>query len=332
MVDTNNKFVLLCDESGAKGFNDKPDTSGEPIGVVSCAILQETEYNNIVSEVSSLRDKYKLEGKKFHITDLTPENQELLRLEVYSIVKRSKAKVAFQAITQDGAHEWYKFEKKYFDKIKAEKKEEGFGYTFSDYKKRIQTILFVGAIDKSLAYICENEEHPYNFSMLLHTDNIDDKTKDEIKSEVESFLRFELKSSKEICAKRFNYKNKTVEEKAGTIGFTINVPEVFDIGDLSNVAFDITIDTETDIVADVLSNSILHYLKQSFKDNKSINLNSAQAIIKHPLNEEFVSLATEDGYDLLNALYGFPLASTEQDDLTLETLESLAKDITFKEK
>ncbi|MEF2144383.1 MAG: hypothetical protein V3573_02960 [Desulfovibrionaceae bacterium] len=323
----NKKWIFICDESGAKGFSDKP-AEEEPIGVVAGFLLKDEEFSKLEKDVQSIREKYETDEGKLHITDLSKEDQEGIRGDVFELIKQSSGHVVYEAITQDGFHEWYRVEKKFWDNLKAGKKATGYGYTFDDHKKRLQTMLSLGCVMRTTAFLADYYVGIYEFSIQMLTDMIDEKILDEIDSEVANFLNFSPHRKHEVTASRFDYKNKKVEKASGTIEFDIKDTNGT-FAPMTDVAFSIEIDTTYDIIADILSNSIRYYLLESFKKNNGIVLTSDKAISNHPLKNKMVSLTPEGGYDFMQSLYSFPVGEEEIDSGDMRMPEDFAENIKF---
>lgn len=327
-----NKLILICDESKAKGFNDKPASDGDPIGVVAGLLLTEANFRIIEPLIAQVRSKFEPKDGKLHVTGISPLEQEQLRKDVYEIIQNSKGVIVYEAITQDGFHNWYNTQTDYWNKLKAEAKEKGYGYTFSDHKKRLQTTLFLGCFLRALAYIEENEDSGLNFDIDVLTDTIDKPILEEIEQELRGYLSFNPSQKIETVATRFNYTTKAIERHEGTIEYDIVTPDGKSIGDLSGVKLSVRIDNQNEIIADVLSNSIAYHLEQSFNKNKTILLSTVEAISEHPLIANIVSLTPEGGYDMNQALYQFEINPEEIKSDGMRKPQDFAKNIKFTPK
>ena len=327
---TKPKWVMVCDESGAKGFSDKPATNNEQIGVVAGLLLTSKAYDALSDVLPTIKSKYQpSDGSKLHIADLDKKKQDAIRDEVFELIKGSGGHIIYEAITQSDAHKSYTLQQKYWDKLKNEGKIRGYGYNFSDHKKRLHEILFHGCFNRAIDYIEAENPTSYTFSLDMLTDTIDEPIIGEIKSSIGRFLTFDLAQKREIKAERYNYKTKSVEKLSGTTEYEVKTPEGVKIIDLSGIDFDIRIDNTCDLIADIISNSVLYYLTAAFEKNESIRLGSQEAIDAHPLSDQFVSLTAEGDLDMAQKLNTFPISEDEINSDSTPQPSNFAKNFTF---
>ena len=78
------KTYLICDESGCKGFANNPIDNPNDIGVFAGYCIPEGVFSDVRNSVDLIADKYKNPEGKTHITDLTEEQQNNLRQEVFN--------------------------------------------------------------------------------------------------------------------------------------------------------------------------------------------------------------------------------------------------------
>ncbi|MBY0512573.1 MAG: hypothetical protein K2P78_01520 [Gemmataceae bacterium] len=78
-----NEVVFVCDESGAKGFADKPEQAAKEIGLLGGVIVPKAAEAAIRKEMAAIVSKCPPTADgKLHITGLGEADSEALRKEV----------------------------------------------------------------------------------------------------------------------------------------------------------------------------------------------------------------------------------------------------------
>ena len=316
------KWLLICDESGAKGFNDRPAHNDENIGVVAGILATDDILPTITAELSKLHNDTSLTAKKLHISDIDTKYQEIFRSKVFKIIESTKSIIIYDAASQECFHEKYLIEKKFFETLKTTEKKQGFGYNFGIDKKRLQTVLFLGCLIRSLNYLAKIKKF-YNFELELITDTIDDTIASEIQSEISEFLSISNIQSHNKTIVRYNYDKKKTETWSGTIKYSWKMLGLQDSAPL-DIKFSMRQDPKISILADVLSNSILHTVSTALANNTKTILTSQNAISSHPLSESFKSLTVDDHNDITKTLYHSILEGKNSFQEKLDFIKRLA--------
>lgn len=276
------KLYLICDESGSKGFAHNQETFEGEFGVFAGYLLKENDYDRLKRIFQDIYKKYELPGQKLHITDLAPEMQQKLREEVFELLKEEKLTCVYEAISVKGYNREYLKISEIKDKQREELKEK---FTFSNNveRERLHSELFQALFGKAIAYFIDMFGGlPYIFVI---TDNIDNTLKKEFEIKARELINpFETP----MQIKAFDKEKKAPVSK--TVTFTSEILN----DEISDTKFEITVeDNSLTLVADILANSILYYIKQSVSQNPNIILNSKEAIAGHPLTELFYGMSSE---------------------------------------
>lgn len=110
LSETTNTFYLLADESGAKGYASTAEKFPGEVGVFAGLIAPRTILTDLGREAKALERELG-NGTKFHITALQPQDQEALRKEVCTIVRRFGLVCVYEAIYVFGFSTWFQEQK-----------------------------------------------------------------------------------------------------------------------------------------------------------------------------------------------------------------------------
>ncbi len=297
-------FYLFCDESGAKGYSDKPGQGIDSLGIVVGIIIHESQLSLLKKYYDKIYKKYATDlNSKFHLSDLPNNKQVNIRNDVFEIIKHIDARLIYSSISKDGMHEWYNIQKKMHDDIVSKEKIRGYGVNFTDPKESMLEMLYVDTISRFFAAIIDFHVSDGNFSAKIFIDNIDTPILDGIKKNVYEVTTYQPHSKEEIISSRFCYASKTVDEKRGFVEFNTKIPDALNADEFNNIDFEIQIDSQYAIFPDVVANSLLFFAKNNLKKSPDISMNSLELISGHPLVDYFVSTSGPDDYDFFRALY-----------------------------
>ncbi len=291
------KTYLICDESGAKGFSDNDEKFEGEFGIFAGYFLTEENFEKMKPLFQDIYDKYSIETGKLHITDLDNKLQENLRNEVFAILIGNNIPIVFEAISVRG----YKTNADMLSKFKTDNIEnlkKDYSFSKNINLERLHTDLFEGIFGKSIAYSIDTFGKDEEIQLVVITDNIDKKLKQEFESKANELIAPFPSSSK---VKAFNKKNKKPLSKE--INFTS--PQLED-DSISKIKFEIIVqDDALTLIADILANSLCYYIQQELKNNVNITLNSNDAIIKYPLLKQIYGLSTKTNVNIVSdIIYG----------------------------
>lgn len=273
------KLYFICDESGAKGYEDNKEKNEGEIGVFAGYILPEERKEEIKEDMNKIIKKYNSKGK-FHITDL--ENPEEFRKEIFNYIKTNEINFLYTAIYTQGFYNNYLKKKK----LKEEAKENtnpNIRVTSKTPKESLHVELFVNLVLKAFAFGLEYSDSPELEIKIDHVDKI-------ILKSMKKRLGEDLKSETIKEVKAWDKDKK--EKLEGTITTKVTFNDCLD-----NVKYSISLtdDENLTIIADVLANSILHYLKEKNKsENNFLDLNTTETFKEYDLSEFCFGCTSKD--------------------------------------
>lgn len=257
-------FILVIDESGAKGYSDKEEKNDGEIGLMAGYLLRKESINEARKRVDDLFDSIPSNGKR-HLTDLKKEQQEEARDICYGIFKYNRIPWFYNAIYSQGFYEANNNENR--GSIKE--------------RELLHSKIFLGVFLKAISYVCHSFEID-EINLTIISDNLDKGVIKIFKKEVGDHIKIMTGKSLEKELTSFNkIENKIYSAKMETkvIGGV-----VFPM--LKSINFDIQCENSSvTFMADILANSALYHINKIIEKNSNFDVNSKQAISSHPLHE-----------------------------------------------
>ena len=217
-------FYLICDESGAKGYSDKPDQGIDSLGLVTGLIIHESQLPSLQKACYEIHEKYSTECySKFHMADLPNDKQDNMRNDIFNIIRSINARLVYSSIPKEGMNKWYKIQKKLRDDIVEKEKARGYGISFPSPKESMLEMLYLDMISRFFAAIIEYHVKDGNFDANIFIDNIDTPILNAIKEQVGELITDPSYSKENIESSRFNYGEEIVEKARGEIEFNTAV-------------------------------------------------------------------------------------------------------------
>jgi hypothetical protein len=289
------KLYFICDESGSKGFADNQEKFAGEYGVFAGYFLTDKNYNTLKNKFKTIYEKYVTAGQKLHITDLTPENQENLRKDVFECLKTENISCVYEAISVKGYHREFENSAK-LEKEQNEKIKNTFSFSKNQEKGRLHSELFQAVFGKAIAYY--NDTIGDDIEIQIITDNIDNKLKKEFEEKAKELIN---PLDKAIEFKAFDKEKKQPVTKTMTFA-----SEQLKNDNISKTKFNIISEVnELTLIADILANTVSYYLKKAVEQNPNIILNSKDAIQDHPLLILFYGLSTDTFSNIVSdKIYG----------------------------
>lgn len=293
-------IYLICDESGAKGCSDKQENYSGEVGVMAGFIFLKERLSEIRSDLEKITSPFFTEGK-LHITDLSPNDQERLRNNLFSYLKERNILCLYEAIHSEGFRTQYKMINDLNNNARAQRRSK---IKISNNKSKglLYEQLFQGFFGKAVAYCTDHIGE--KFCLVVITDKIDASIKKSFEN-----------TAKELLSSGNNLKVKTVtgydpvkeEVVKGEITSKIEDPNNL-LGDFSGVKFTIEMeDSCLTLTADVIANSIYHHFRS--REEKAIGnaLNTIDAVKGHSLESIIYVLWENDALNYFaDALYMYP--------------------------
>ncbi|XDD52997.1 hypothetical protein AB3N62_10935 [Leptospira sp. WS4.C2] len=277
---------LITDESGGKGFADKPESYPNEIGLVAGYVLRdETQLEEIEKNLTGIFKKYSLKTK--HLKDIVsiyPENEELIRNQVFEVLKKDKIPILYHAIFVQGFHT--EFLKR--SSMNKESYELGALNGVRPPKdirpKTLLSELYKFLIGRIINYNYELYETT-ELKINIISDHLDKGVSIQILNNVESFLKRNRNSSKEYSTKWYNLKTKQVEESFRLKISTFDgLPKSFDLTK-AIINFKTEINSLT-VGADIISGSIRKFLEKKVKLNPLKNLHSDETLSEYEYSNQ----------------------------------------------
>ncbi|HIS53510.1 TPA: hypothetical protein IAA82_00985 [Candidatus Galligastranaerophilus gallistercoris] len=266
------KIYLICDESGCKGFSDKLTDTNQDIGVFAGYSIPEDKIEDFKLNINSIASKYANEDGKTHITDLSEQNQMLLRNELFNFVLSLKGFYFFyEAIHHNGFCKHHKDNELFLKEHKHENPR--FKTSENHSKYRLHTTLFQSLFTKNIAFLLDLNIKEFDIHVI--TDKIDVPIIKEFDRSIQDFLNLESKTE------YTGYDTIDKQVKRGSIEVKVEgIPDYRE--NLKNYCINIATEENENLVllADVLANSILYCLNKN-KENQF--LNSRASLEEHPL-------------------------------------------------
>ena len=282
MVTTTN-VILACDESGAKGYADQRERYPGEVGVFAGILVSQEIEAEARSEFQKIYNRYKTETGKLHVADLPPDQQEALRQDVYTAIRRLHLPCFWYAIHVEGFHAWYLREKENEENARRMALEacpqprikQG---SPQDEPASLHEGLFEGLYAHLIEFL--EGQHQKEVSIEVRTDQIDSPI-------VKNFNKLAERLLDETPTLTPVTGWDTVTEKVveGAIRMTVTLPSSLNI-EVMVRSLKITPIRDGDgyvLAADVLANSLYHLFKNRDQSELYKPLNEPSAILRHPI-------------------------------------------------
>lgn len=271
---------LIIDESGAKGYSKNTEKKEGEFGVMVGYLIPFNALNDLRYQANQSFQEISDENK-IHITDLTESQMHKAREIVYTNFKHMKACWFYNAIYVNG-----------------------FNHAYNDFKDKelLHAELFKGIFFKAIACIYDTTK---NKDIYLHviSDTIDKRVIKKFNNSLSDIINF--LTNKDLIKYSRGYDKSTNEAIQYTHTTTVKYDDSMVL--LNSIEYDIKCeDTSITFIADILANSTNYYLKKAIEEKMNIELNSIDAIKKHPLSNLVYRCTKKDsGYpiDIMDAMY-----------------------------
>lgn len=266
---------FVVDESGAKGYSDKTETTPGELGVMAGYFVPKEYLPLVQSELDAIRSNHFSAGK-IHITDLDSEAQKALREAIFSYFIQRKIIWTYEATYVEGFHQQAQFLSDLIDEVKALRRSS---IRLSNNKnlESLHTELFRGAFGKGIAFCMDNVGQECRVEVI--TDRVDDALIARFDASAKELLS--VGEKKEQIVKGFDLETQKIVE--GSISSEVTAG-LCALGDFSGISYSINCqDSSLTLAADVLANSVHYHLKKLQKNSVGVSLNTTAAISGHPL-------------------------------------------------
>lgn len=295
--------TLIIDESGAKGYSDNQETEVGEFGVMSGYLIPDERLEEVKNDLKQITKKYSSD-EKLHITDIEQQDQQSLRDEIFAYLKSHNALWVYDAIYVEGYFKHAEAIGRIVDEIKENRRSD-VKLSLNEKREMLHCQLFSGVVYKGVALAIDNLGNRFNINII--TDRVDNKLLRLFNEELKNIFDTEKKYQ---TVSGFDTKQKQVVK--GTVSTEI-VDNADIMGDFTGITYSLNCDdSPLTLVADVLVNSVNHYLKLNQADLVNYGLNSFKAIENHPLSDLVYGVSENDAAD---TIYKHPNSKKENIDL-----------------
>ncbi|PKR48445.1 hypothetical protein [Thalassospira marina] len=304
------KIVFACDESGAKGYADQTESFPGEVGVFAGILVPEECEAVARPEFQAIVDKYKPQVGKLHIADLTPEQQEALREDMYGAIRKLKLPCFWYAIHVEGLHEWHSTQSALLNNAKqtALTAKPVPRVKLGSDRATLPSMheeLFAGLYGHLIAFL--EERNRKKVAVEVRTDQIDTP----IVKNFEAFAKRLLSDDPYLkTVTGWDTVTKTVVE--GQIEIGVRIPPEMQIETVvTQLAINAVRDDDDGYVlaADVLANSLNYLFKTRSQSELYAPLNRPEAIANHPIADSLAAFLDWGSGDVMgDGLYRHPQA------------------------
>lgn len=305
-------FYFYCDEAGHLGFADNQSAPEEAISLVAGLIADHTQNEKITLFCENLYSLYSPISKetKFHITDLKPEQQEELREKVFSFIRENEIKLAYAAIYFSSLRHNYQKISTEHEAAQASLKEQDINLSRlpSQLNKRAHSEAFYHFYCTAMCFAITIDSQPIEATVFI--DRIDDVIATQLSQEIKrchmSSPQYSLSIAKYHHEDKSREKNTISIESCSIVTASKTMTLNFQAKSNSSGKI-IIVETKYSIVADIVTNSILHYLTKYAKQSNFGHLNCYEAIKQHPLSNQIIGLQSKS----LDRIHAHPEAHSQ---------------------
>jgi hypothetical protein len=290
----------VCDESGAKGYDDRAIELPGDIGVMAGYVFPDSKKDELTDALDTVFLPFQIAGK-LHITDFSSEEQAEIRSRLFQYFRSAASRtpcLLYEGIHEAGFHAHGEIVRNKILQADSNRRSP-IAVSGNLPKDLLHAQLFSAVFEKTVNFCAEyfggGPTH-----IVCVTDNVDGRTLKEFLSAAEELTRL---GDLEID-QTTGFNRVTKEVVSGTMMSAIHgLPDTFD-----GVSYQIEMeDSCLTFAADVLANSLRHHLLQRPGDFRTGNLNDTLAVLGHPLSQCFAGLWTDpDTRSPSDAIYMHP--------------------------
>jgi hypothetical protein len=304
------KVIFYCDESGAKGYADQMESEPGEVGVFAGIMVPEDVLQFAKPAFDAIAVRYAPSSGKLHIADLTAQQQQQLREELYAAVREWNLPCFWYAVHVAGFNSHHvereALTKELREKLAArDNNPPRFkrGSPRSD-PPSLHVTLFEGLYSHLVAFLIERDRR--EVTIEVRTDQVDAPI-------VERFeeVATELLNDQPLVDQTRAFDTVTKQLVTGALQITVQFPDELKLSPIVN-SLSISIAPDSDglvLAADVLANSLYYHFKSRGAEQLYKPLNRPEAVAAHPLGSHLDAFADWGEGDLIgDALYRHPLS------------------------
>ena len=252
-------------------------------------------------------DRFRETGKKLHIADLSPPQQENLRQDMFAAIRQFNLPCFWYAIHVEGLHDWYQTQEMLFANARQASSDADPQTRYKSGSPRENRLsmheeLFAGLYSHLIAFL--EERKCGQVEIELRTDRIDRSIINHFRESCGSLLE-EYPHVSEVTA----WDSLTEKFVKGCIKFDVKWPDSMGI-EVQVKGLEIVSSGDDDcyvIAADVLANSLYFLFKTRSDSERYRPLNEPLAIRKHDIADNLAAFRDWGDDDLIgDRLYKHP--------------------------
>ncbi|USU08679.1 hypothetical protein NF700_16700 [Sphingomonadaceae bacterium OTU29MARTA1] len=300
------KFILACDESGAKGYADQDEQFPGQVGVYAGLLVPEEVLAQTEAVLEAAIAPHRGDNGKLHVTDLEKAAQADLRQRLFEGIQALHLPCFWYAIhvAGYGGHHAM-FEGMIADAVKDA---AALGGAIQGPMPRaapgsLHVELFRGLYSHIVAFI--EERAPGDVTIEVRTDRVDTPIAKSFREEAERLFDTAPRTS---TVSGYDRVEKTVVKRQVT--FETHWPEALRIA-TKVTSLDLRTVNDADpmgVAADVLANSLHHHFRQRGPSEIYEDLNRPGAVQGHPLARSLDTFRNWGGSDISDRLFRHPKA------------------------
>jgi len=300
------KFILACDESGAKGYADRDEQFPGQIGVFAGLLVPDEILAQVEAALAAAIAPHRGSDGKLHITDMEATAQADLRQRLFEAIRELQLPCFWYAIHVAGFHAHHTM----FARVIADAGKDAapLDGTMKRPAPRVapgslHVELFRGLYGHIVAFI--EERAPGDVTIEIRTDRVDTPIAKSFRQEAERLLDKMPRTS--TMSNYDRLENKFVKRQ---VTFETHWPESLRIT-TNVVALDLRTVSDADpivVAADVLANSLHYHFRKRGAHEMYEDLNRPNAVHGHPLAQSLDAFWNWGGPDISDRLFRHPKA------------------------
>jgi len=279
---------FICDESGAKGYADRPEQCPGETGVFAGYFIPEPLFEDVSAKLEATSSRY-FSTEKPHLRDLSPDQSSELRSSVFSIIRTWGLPCTYEAIHVQGlnlAHQRILE----IDESARKARTSPTRISWRPRPRLLQNELFQGLFCKAAAFFFDNCSVDRDV-LTIFVDKVDASILEQFRLAAREMTDF---GPRTVEVKGWDPKEKKVVH--GEIRFGHKGTELPVMKRMRRLHYEIELGADHLVLAaDVLANSIQHIFRTRPPQEVGRPLHTASAIRDHELRAYFYGLMGDEG-------------------------------------
>lgn len=277
---TDVKFILGCDESGAKGYANQTEKSPGEVGVFAGLLVPEAILKLAEKSLETVIAPFRTTDGKLHITDLPPADQAALRTGLFDVIREHQLPCFWYAIHVEGFHAHHLKMVELLQNAANEAAKLGGAVkprASREAPASLHVELFRALYAHMVAFI--EERSPGEVEIEARIDRVDTPIAKSFRQEADRLLE----TSRKSVVTGFDRVAQQVVR--GEIRFETHYPPELQIEtEVKSLELKIVGDEDPIVIAaDVLSNSLAYHFHRRGPGELYEELNRPAAVATHPL-------------------------------------------------